>query len=166
MDFASGDEPTATKLNNVLQSRCHAYQTTPQTLTTSVSAAVTFDSEAYDPKGFHSTSVNTSRITPNVAGTYRVTGQCAYATNTTGDRGAHVRKNGAAIDSMAYGGAPAMNGTGLLAGIAHCFGTASMNGTTDYFELYATQNSGGNLNTFYAGAGLTNSYLIVERIGD
>lgn len=166
MDWASGEKPTATKLNNILQSRCHVYQTTPQTLTTAVSAAVTFDAEAYDPKGFHSTSVNTARVTPIVAGTYKVFGQCAYATNTTGDRGAHVKKNGTGIDSLAYGGAPAMNGTALLAGIAHCSGTVSMNGTTDYLELYATQNSGGNLNTFYVGAGLTTSYLIVERIGD
>ncbi len=66
---------------------------------------------------------------------------------------------------MPYGAARAMQGTGLAAGIAHAFGTVSLNGTTDYVELWASQNSGGNLNTEYS-SGFTNSFLIVERIGD
>lgn len=165
MDFTAGQKLTATRLNQVLQARCHAYQIVAQTLTTGVAAAITFTAEAYDPFEFHSTSSNTSRITPNIAGTYRVIGQAAFAGNTTGDRTAHVRKNGSGVDSMPYGAARAMQGTGLAAGIAHAFGTVSLNGTTDYVELWASQNSGGNLNTEYS-SGFTNSFLIVERIGD
>ncbi len=164
MDFASGEKPTATKLNNVLQSRCHAYQTTTQSLTSGVQAAISFNAEAYDPQGFHSISVNTTRITPSVAGTYRVFGMIAYAVNSTGDRTAHVKKNGAALDTMPYGGARATS-TSLSAGCAFTSGTVSMNGTTDYLELYGIQNSGGALSTYYA-ASENNSYLIVERIGD
>lgn len=165
MDWASGEKPTATKLNNVLQSRCHVYQTTTQTLTTAVQAAISFNAEAYDPKGFHSTSVNNTRVTPNVAGTYQVCAMVAFAVNATGDRTCHVKKNGAAIDTLPYSGARAAS-TSLTSGIAQVVGgTVSMNGTTDYLEVYAIQNSGGNLNTYYAAAE-NNSFLIIWRIGD
>lgn len=165
MDWAAGEEPTATKLNRILQGRCHAYQITTQSLANMTWSVITFTAEAYDPWGFHSTSVNTSRITPVFAGTYKVLGQVAYAPNTAGDRAAQVRKNGLTVDSMPYGPAPALNGAGFASGVAMCFGTVSVNGTTDYLELYANQNSGGSLNTSY-GSGNTNSFLIVERIGD
>lgn len=163
MDWASGEKPTATKLNGVRAS-CHVYQTSVQTLTTGVQAAITFTSEAYDPLGWHSISVNTARVIPSIAGTYFCMGMIAYAVNATGDRTAHIKKNGAAIDTLPYGGMPASN-TSLSSGIAFAFGTVSMNGTTDYLELYGIQNSGGNLNTYYA-ASENNSYLIIRRIGD
>lgn len=163
MDWASGEKPTATKLNGV-RAFCHVYQTSVQTLSNATQAAITFTSEAYDPFGWHSISVNTARVIPNIAGTYFCMGMIAYAVNSTGDRTAHIKKNGAAIDTLPYGGARATS-TSLSAGIAFAFGTVSLNGTTDYVELYGIQNSGGNLNTYYAPSE-NNSYLMVRRIGD
>ncbi len=165
MDFTAGEKLTASKTNNVLQARCHAYQTSTQSTTSSVIAAITFNAEAYDPFGFHSTSVNTSRITPTIPGTYKAWGQVCWAANTTGDRTAQIYKNGAGLDSLPYMGMPSLKGTGLSFGFSFCFGTAYMDGVSDYFTLHGTQNSGGSLNTAYSSAG-SNSFLIVERIGD
>lgn len=165
MDFSAGQKLTATRLNQVLQARCHAYQTTTQTITTGTITAITFNAEAYDPFGFHSTSSNTSRITPNIAGTYAVFGQVCWAANTTGDRTAQIYKNGAGVDTLPYSGQRAMAGTGLSFGFSHCQGTVSMNGTTDYLELTGTHDKGSNLDTAYTSGG-SNSFLIVERIGD
>lgn len=164
MDFISGEKLTAAKLNNVLQSRCHAHQTTTQTLTTNVSTPITFNAESYDPKSFHSTSVNTARITPTVAGTYKVFGLVAYAPNATGKRVAHPKKNGGSIDSLPFSGVGGNSNT-FSPDCAIASGTVSMNGTTDYLELHGNQNTGGNLDTHYSSGG-SNSYFIVERIGD
>jgi hypothetical protein len=165
MDFISGEKLTATKLNNVLQSRVHAYQTSTQSLSNGAWGAITMNAEAYDPNSFHSTSVNTARCTPTVAGRYKCFGMVAFAGNTTGDRAAQFRKNGAQTDELPYGPMPAMNGTGLVAGAAFAMGTVALNGTTDYVELYGIQNSGGALSTFYSAL-LSGSYWIIERIGD
>lgn len=165
MDFIAGEKLTASKLNNTLQSVTHAYQTSTQTLANSTWTAITMNAEAYDPQGFHSTSSNTARFTPTVAGRYYVFGWVAFVGNTTGDRAAQFRKNGAQTDELPYGGMPAANGTGLIAGFAQASGTVALNGSTDYIELYAIQNTGGNLATFYS-SGLAGSYWIVRRIGD
>lgn len=165
MDFAAGEEPTATKLNGIFQSVTHAYQTSTQTLTTATWTAITMNAEAYDPRGLHSTSANTSRFTPNVAGRYKCFGMVAFAGDTTGDRAAQFRKNGAQTDELPYGPMPAMNGTGLVAGAAFAMGTVALNGSTDYVELYGIHNKGSNLATFYSAL-LSGSYWIIERIGD
>jgi hypothetical protein len=165
MDFISGEKLTAAKLNNVLQSTAHAYQTSTQTLTTATWTAITMNAEAYDPKGFHSTSSNTARFTPTVAGRYKCFGMVAFAGDTVGDRAAQFRKNGAQTDELPYGPMPAMNGTGLVAGAAFAMGTVALNGSTDYVELYGIHNKGSNLATFYSSL-LSGSYWIIERIGD
>lgn len=165
MDFISGEKLTASKLNNVHQSVTHAYQTSTQTIATLTWTAVTMNAEQYDPKSYHSTASNTARFTPTVAGEYQCFGMVAFDVSTTGDRAAQFRKNGAQVDSLPYGGAAAANGTGLIGGIAFAGGTVNLNGTTDYVELYALQNTGGNLATFYS-VGLTHSYWVIRRIGD
>lgn len=92
---------------------------------------VTFDTEDWDPFAFHSTSVNTSRITPSVAGYYRFTGQ-VYMAGTTGALAAWLRKNGAtAIPSgQRDGGSPTSQVRSAEADAqVYC------NGTTDYVEI-------------------------------
>lgn len=166
MDWASGEEPTATKLNNVLQSVTHAYQTSVQTLANVTWTAITMNAEQYDPNGFHSTSSNTSRFTPTVAGEYYCHGMVAFANSTAGDRVAQFWKNGVQVDSLPFGGAAAANGTGLMGGIAFAMGTVHLNGTTDYVELMGIHSHGGNLNTDYFGVGLSHSLWVIRRIGD
>lgn len=94
--------------------------------------ALSFGSENFDSHGFHSTSVNPTRITPNKAGIYRWTGviYVQAAVDYAFVRGV-VRKNGSTLMNPAaqWGNSASSNlqgyfGTGLL----------EFNGTTDYVE--------------------------------
>jgi hypothetical protein len=131
-----------------------------QTLSNSTNTAITFDTETFDTNAYHSTVTNTSRITIPVgyAGYYRITGAVAYASNATGLRSAKVYKNGTSIfhysvTAVATGN-PASTAVSFIANLAE----------GDYLELYAFQNSGGNLDTVNASAGQM-TYFQAERVG-
>lgn len=94
----------------------------------------------------HSTTVNNTRVIPPVAGDYVIVGNVSFAPNTTGFRTCSIGKNGVrqAPESGIYNSGAMLAGANvtLPATIAHL----SANGTTDYFELFTYQNSGGTLN--------------------
>lgn len=102
--------------------------------------------------GMHSTSVNTSRITPTVAGYYEFSGAVSLAGNTTGFRTHSIGKNG--VRQAPEGGV--YTSSGLPAGptvlvLPQITTILAMNGTTDYAELFCYQNSGGALNAIGDG---------------
>lgn len=164
MAFLAGENLTASALNAVTDPPLlFAYQIVTQSLLNSTWTAVTMTAEVVDTISGHSLVTNTSRYTPNVSGTYEVYGQVAFAINATGDRGAQFRKNGAVTDGLQYGAARAMSG-GNFAGIAVTSGMVNLNGSTDYIEVYAFQDSGGTISTSY-GAGFTTSFMQIRRIG-
>ena len=126
-----------------------------QTLTDNVQEAIDFSAEDRDTGGFHSTSVNISRVTPTVAGYYRVTGTFFISTLVNGVTiDVNIRTNG--VNNLApagrLGGAA---GHGVAAGAfstANAFSTSctaqvEMDGSTNYFEMMARQNSGGDDDT-------------------
>lgn len=98
----------------------------------------------------HSTTVNTTRVIPNKAGYYQVTGISWWTNNTSGQRGCFLGKNGGPV-------APEYNWNTTLPNfefvVPQLSTVLSANGTTDYFEFYVFQNSGGALNLLGSGAG-------------
>lgn len=71
-----------------------------QSIPVSTPTAITFATEAFDASGLHSTSVNTSRLTAAVAGSYHVTGGLfwtAQAPNSVTLLLARLTKNGTPI---------------------------------------------------------------------
>lgn len=132
-------------LDSIRGIRARVYRTTDQTLTTGVAAAITFDAERYDTDAFHSTSVNTSRLTIPFAGYYRVTAGLRYASNATGFRQAQIRLNGTTLIGSVVVSATATNITDLQVTADYLFAAS------DYVELIAGQTSGGNLNVSAAG---------------
>ena len=84
----------------------------------------------YDP--------TTSRFTPSVGGIYHFTSGVEIA-NSTGQRFIGILKNGVG----------AISGSNHSSGVFESMASGDMflNGTTDYAEVYATQASGGALNT-------------------
>lgn len=109
------------------------YQSVAQTgIADSTLTAVTFDAEEWDTHNFHSTSVNTSRVTPTKAGKYKVTGSVCFASASNYLYiEARLRKLGSA-----YANGP----TRILAPVSQtcCIQVTAqmqMNGSTDYFEL-------------------------------
>jgi hypothetical protein len=119
-------------------------QGTAQTgIVNSTATAITFTAtDEIDTADFHSTSTNTSRVTPTVAGYYWVQGGVALggATDYTVVQ-AYIARNGSAL-APAFRITPSASSQTLVltaAAVVEC------NGSTDYFEIYyvATRSGAG-----------------------
>lgn len=145
----------------------HIYQVDggQQAILNATATAITFTAEVTDNVNGHSTVTNTSRFTPNVAGTYRCHGGVAMENTAAGPMLAQFRKNGSVVAGASpYGILHAVN-QGSVANVAHARGSFSMNGTTDYLELWTTHVFGSTRNTFATIAGDATSHAIFERVG-
>lgn len=112
-----------------------------QAITTAVSTAITLDTEDIDSDAGHSGSG--SKYTAATAGWYLITAYLGFAANasTTTTRQLEIRVNGAGITLESTSGNSATIVTHLSTS-THYF----LNGTTDFVEMFAFQNSGGNIN--------------------
>lgn len=136
---ASGDEITAADLTGLEDLTIRApigrlVQTVAQTgIASNTTTAVTFTTEDLDPDGLHDTGSNTSRVTPTVAGHYRVCGSVSIAgaaDHTIIE--AFIRRSGST------GIAPSFRLAATFGNQTLVFGTTALvecNGTTDYFEI-------------------------------
>lgn len=123
--------------------------------------ALTFGSgsEDIDTHNMHDPASNTSRITPTVAGYYRITATVWYSTAVMSDQQYQIfiGKNGSIVPP---GARARHNGTTTTQRSIACTSMLSANGSTDYFEAITVQNTGGSLNT-QVGGGI-NSVMEVE----
>lgn len=121
--------------------RCE--QAAAQSMPDNTLTALTFTTEVYDTDNFHSTAVNTQRVTPTVAGYYLFRGLYYSVTMTTPVAiEASFRKNGA---TQLASGIRHTGGSITNSALAECM--VEMNGTTDYVELMGLQDSSGAVNT-------------------
>ena len=116
------------------------YLAAPQTINASTNTKIQLTAETFDLGSYFDNSVN-YRYTPLLAGKYVVHGLVAYSgfTNASVASYIYIYKNGAAIYSMFQDG----NAAGSLNGNSLVFAIVSMNGSTDYLELYTSHNDGG-----------------------
>ena len=129
----------------------------PQTIPNNTYTTLTFDSEAIDTDAFHSTSVNTGRITipAGMAGKYLITCSFLIAPNATGLRQFRVRNNAVQVFQV-----------GEIAGNASLYLSQSASfiinlAVADFLDLQVNQTSGGNLD-YYGRSGeipFTATYL-------
>lgn len=98
---------------------------------------------AIDNYGGHSTSVNNTRYTAQVAGWYTVSGVVAFISNATGFRASRIAKNGTQVMGFA---ASTTAATSLSTAPALPTRAIQLN-VGDYIELQGLQNSGGTLTT-------------------
>lgn len=105
--------------------------------------AVTYDSEAFDSDGFHSTSVNTSRLTipAGLGGKYLIGGSWAFAANANGERYYTLRVNG----STEIAEARILNNTAGPEATAQTISAIYDMAAGDYVEFTVFQNSGSTL---------------------
>ena len=122
-------------------------QTTTQTgIVNSTNTALTFTTEDIDSHNYHSTSVNPSRVTPLLAGDYRVSGALSLGGNTDYTQvQVFLAKNAAAL-------APACRivpGTSSQTLVIGTTAIIQCDGATDYFEVYyqATRSGAGTTST-------------------
>jgi hypothetical protein len=95
--------------------------------------------ENIDPLGWHSAATNTDRITPTIAGVYRLSVASQPAANASGNRVIGLQKNGSNI-----GGVGSSAASGFIAELSpSVINTA--NGSTDYFRVSYQQTSGSTL---------------------
>ena len=98
------------------------------------------------------------RLTPTVAGTYLVQTQLMFSYNTGGSNIQFVvfqYKNGS---EYAYNTQDQQRGSGLVSNVI-CQSLMTFNGSSDYVEMYAKHNGGGN-----AIMGVASTFMVV-RIG-
>ena len=130
--FVSGQVLTAAELN-AFTPLTVVTQSTTQTVATGAFATMLYNTETIDVSDWHSTTTNTGRITPNVSGIYLATFNMPTGTTTTRNA-ARILKNGTYIVK-----------TDISATVTEISTTTfvSMNGTTDYFEIFYYQDKGG-----------------------
>jgi len=99
---------------------------------------VTLNTELFDTNSNFDTS--NSRFTPTVAGYYQINGYVEYNAATTAFNAfSALYKNGSFLQYGAHAGFNSSNGIALnVATVVYC------NGSSDYIELYTTQNTGSN----------------------
>lgn len=122
-----------------------AYVGTTQTLTSSVTTKAALSVEMFDTANCFDTS--TYRFTPTVAGYYQISGSAlTSAGGTSGGYTAIVYKNGS--QALIGTNTPFTATNNPSSGVS---GLIYMNGSTDYIELYVTQNSGVSKDIYQGG---------------
>ncbi len=131
-------------------------QQAAQSIATGTDVAITFGAgcEDIDTRGFHGTATSSSRITPTVAGYYRLTGTVWWAADT--DIVSLYAGLGKSGNFLAPRQRIVLPSTTTASASRSVFVTAilSANGSTDYFELLSqqTQAAAGSLSTAAAGS--------------
>jgi len=116
------------------------FRTTDLSLADSADVAIPFDSETYDDSNWHSTSVNTSRVTVDRYGKYTICGSATFSNSSaTGVRSLFIRINGTIIIA-----ASKLAGATAFSPGVNVAGTYKLS-AGDYIELVAAQTSGGAL---------------------
>lgn len=123
-------------------------QTSTQSLPSSAFTAITWPTPTLDYYGGYSASTPT-RYTPTAAGWYLAIGNVGFASTSSapGARDVQICKNGTGnvINEVSLGNAAAFNTVVGVASLVFC------NGTTDYLEVYADQNSGAPIASVVSG---------------
>ena len=114
-----------------------------QSIANTTFTVITFNDELFDTDGFHSTSVDNSRMTipSGKAGKYLVTGRGTFAANNAGNRGVRLLKNGSLFAEIQTWNAGGTYGATVEVTAIYDFAV------NDYIELASFQASGGSLNT-------------------
>jgi hypothetical protein len=135
-----------------------------QTLTTATLTVASFNVENYDIGPLHDTVTNNSRMTvpPNGAGYYLIIAQASFAARpaAAGRVGVYIYKNGAQRISIQEEICDDGGDAGLGLSI-QCSAIIPL-GVGDYVELWARQDSGGNLDLLGGSDDLTS--LTVFRL--
>jgi hypothetical protein len=121
-----------------------------QSIANATGTTLTFDYNAYDTQGLHSTSVNSDLLTAPVSGVYSVAAYALWEANATGIRGLSIKKIGTTPASpVAATAAPAADGTTT----AQTVSTQLRLAAGESVEARVQQTSGGPLKVLTVNAG-------------
>ena len=116
-----------------------ATRTTTQTFSDSTFTKLQVNTETFDTNSNYDSTTN-YRFTPTIEGYYQINGNITFAGASAGYVQVAIFKNGGLF----------INGSGIpnntsVGGMATASSVIFLNGSTDYVEFYAWQNSGGSL---------------------
>lgn len=114
-----------------------AYGTAKQSLANNTLTKINFNTKAFDTATCYDTT--NYRFTPNVAGYYQVNAEIGSTPNASGVIAIYLYKNGSLYSRGASTPNSSQGPDVTLSSLI------SLNGTTDYIEIYGYQNSGGAL---------------------
>ena len=123
-----------------------AYQNASTSFPNNTGVKVLFGVEEFDTNS----NFASSTFTPTVAGYYQITAKVAFSVDSANTRFVALYKNGSKVVDIAVGVVNGLN----FAEVGGSY-LISMNGTTDYLEIYGFQNSGstltsdGGVNTYF-----------------
>jgi hypothetical protein len=109
------------------------------TVGSGATTVLAFDSERYDSGSMHDTSTNNSRLVAPVTGIYAITANVVWASNPTGRRTIHLRRNG--FESIAADSRAAFGDE-----VGTVIATLARLEAGDYVEVLIQQTSGSSLN--------------------
>jgi len=138
---------------------CNVFRLSTQSIGDATWTGIGFDNELEDIDGCHDNSTNNTRLTAIAEGTYIVTGNAGWESNSTGRRGLCIRH------TAFVGGAETLYGRLVVAAVVadpiHLSSSALVRMEVgDYVELCGYQNSGGNLNISYSSGNRSNFAMI------
>jgi hypothetical protein len=119
-----------------------AYNTASQSIANNTNTKVIFQTEEFDTANCFDNATN-YRFTPTIAGYYQFNCNVSWAGVTANAVYFQLYKNGSAFKIGNRQQASGQYTFQVLSTLAYA------NGTTDYFEIYAFQNSGGSVNIDY-----------------
>lgn len=142
--FSAAAQLPAAELNDCFDPpRCRLTKSTTQSIANNTTTSVTFDTEAFDDGGMHSTTTNTSRVTIPTGGdgTYLVGAHVEFAANATGHRTLLITVNGTSTQTTVRENSV----SGTLETRLACSSLVQLV-AGDYVEARVVQTSGGSLN--------------------
>jgi hypothetical protein len=131
--FTAGQVLTAAELNAGLPC-CLISNSTSVSIASGSLTEITYDSDDNDNYGWHSTSLNTGRITPDIPGIYLAVFRCTTPI-INGRLLLLLRKNGS-VELGRFDVTSTSNEGATVSRIME------LNGTTDYVNTYVEQTSG------------------------
>lgn len=121
-------------------SGCYVYMNSSQVIATGTNTTLNWGSESFDTDSYHSTSVNTNRLTVPSAGKYLITGIITWTSSSAGTYRNVYLVNQAGTYLYINNSRPA-----ATYNFTSTFATTVNAAAGDYFYLNCEQDSGGNL---------------------
>lgn len=142
------------------------YSDVDQTVGTAIAGtAMVLQNEVFDLISGHSTVTNTSRYTPPIPGNYRFEGGGSFDTAITiGVRTCRFVKNNVTNLLGPEGYSPTSSDLTISVSVRTAQAT-TMNGTTDYVELFLLQDSGSPIDTDASVNPSRNTVMMVTYLG-
>lgn len=140
-----------------VQPMAHVWHNANQSIGSSVTTGLSFNSERFDTNQCHDVVTNNSRLICRTPGKYRISASVLWASNNTGYRELKLLVN--SVTQIAYSLIPTSSVTSVTQNVSVSWHLNA----GDYVEMFVTQTSGGSLSILTSDP--NSPQFMWERIG-